>query len=167
LKRIKTLGRAVLCACMLVSGIATAETGRTQAVVQGSLDDVSVECDEQLSILKRALFGKQVSDTQKAAQTLGALRKQLDEATWSLTGLLGWDPQPAVRIAAIDALLNCDDLRMFGPFFGALSDREPRVQCRALIGLYNVIPHYGPPDSKLECPSRTTCGHGMRKKFSR
>ncbi|MBM4091441.1 MAG: hypothetical protein FJ276_18750, partial [Planctomycetes bacterium] len=123
---------------VLVCSALAAEHRRTLCAESDPIVSAAASLDENMRILSEALRSKQPQDRQKAAETIGALRSKLGDSAWSVGTLLS-DPRPAVRIAAIDALLNFDDPGFVRLYAQALADREPRVQCRAVIGIHELI----------------------------
>ena len=99
---------------------------------------LAAELDRGVQILNEALLSKQPQDRRKAAQAIGNLRSKIDESAWAIGGLLS-DPRSSIRIAAVDALLKFNDPGLVRRYARALEDREPRVQCRALIGLHHLV----------------------------
>jgi HEAT repeat protein len=132
------MGAVCLTTLVLALSVFVSEQDQTLRAESDPIDGAAATLDQSIQILNEALLSNQPQDRRKAAQTIGNLRSKIDESAWAIGGLLS-DPRPAIRIAAIDALLKFDDPGLVRCYARALADREPRVQCRALIGIYHLI----------------------------
>ena len=138
------ISEVLLTAWLVMCGTCAANGQLIQAADRSSLDAVCHSVERQVTALLDALLSSEAAERRQAVRTLGVLQNQLNEAAWPMVGLLS-DRRSAVRVAAIDALLQFKDIALLERFLAALADHDPRVQCRAVIGIHQLLPLYGLP----------------------
>lgn len=140
------IGMLTFVTFVLVCSFVAAQDDPPPTTKSDSPDLIADELEKQIGRLEKSLSSERALERQQAARLLGTLHSRLTESAWGISPLLS-NPRTADRIAASDALLEFDDRRLISKFLDALSDRDPRVQCRAMIGIDLLIPDYSPPVS--------------------
>jgi HEAT repeat protein len=148
------MGAVCLTTLVLALSVFVSEKDQTLRAGSDPIDGAAATLDQSIQILNEALLSKQPQDRRKAAQAIGNLRNKIDESAWAIGGLLS-DPRSSIRIAAVDALLKFNDPGLVRLYAIALEDREPRVQCRALIGLHHLVREHArlPPLAGVTYPA--------------
>jgi HEAT repeat protein len=126
---------------ILASSTWAREPDRPSAAGSSRAEALTAKLDLGIERLTRDLTSKDAHERLQAAVSLGKLRGKIGDSVWQVSQLLS-DPDPAVRMAAADVLMDIDDVSLIHPLLDAASDRDPRVQVRAAIGINHLASLY-------------------------